>query len=106
LENDFRQFCPEPCRGLSERRQARADQNQELASRPVQVRDSELPVDAPIQIRAMEESGQTWLEFKSKEIFPTKGKPNNQVPWSGKIQISLRDGLVEERVWVKVIKKE
>jgi|GEM_PF-1451118 len=75
-----------------------------LQGRPVQVRDIELPVDAPIQVRAMEESGQTWLEFKSKEIFPTKGKPNTQVPWSGKVQISLRDSFVKERVWILMIK--
>jgi len=67
-----------------------------LQGRPVQVRDIELPVDAPIQVRAMEESGQTWLDFKSKEILPTKGKPNNQVPWSGKIQLAFTDGYVKE----------
>jgi len=75
-----------------------------LQGRPLQVRDIELPVDAPIQVRAMEESGQTWLEFKSKEIFPTKGKPNNQVPWLGKIQLVLRDGFAKEECWISIIK--
>jgi len=75
-----------------------------LQGRPVQVRDIELPVDAPIQVRAMEESGQTWLEFKSKEIFQAKGKPNNQDPWSGKNQLVLRDSFVREACCLTIIK--
>ncbi|NJK92033.1 MAG: DUF1573 domain-containing protein, partial [Blastochloris sp.] len=65
--------------------------------RPVQVSQIEIPAEAPVQARSLSESGQTWLEFRSKEISPTAGQPNQQAPWSGKIQVNLRDGLVEEK---------
>ncbi|NJK92023.1 MAG: hypothetical protein HC904_09475 [Blastochloris sp.] len=76
-----------------------------LQGRPVQVSQIEIPKGAPVQARSVNESGQTWLEFQSKPpIFPTAGKPEKEATWSGKIQVRLRDGLVEEKVWVAMAK--
>ncbi|NJK93217.1 MAG: DUF1573 domain-containing protein [Blastochloris sp.] len=75
-----------------------------LQDRPVQVSSIEIPAEAPVQVRSVNESGSTWLEFQSKQISLAQGQPNQEALWSGKVQVRLRDGLVEEKVLVAIIK--
>ena len=67
---------------------------------PVEISRIEIPIDAPIRVKQVKVKGQLHLEFQN---FQAKGKPNNQDPWSGKIQLILNDGFVEESCWITLI---
>jgi len=68
-----------------------------LNGRPVEITRIDIPQDAPVRVKQVNVKGQLHLEFQN---FQAKGKPNNQVPWSGKIQLILNDGFVEESCWI------
>lgn len=72
-----------------------------LKGRTVEPIQTKMSDDIPVQIKQVKEEGQLNLEFQN---FPSKGKPNNQVPWRGKIQLILRDGIAEEKCWITLIK--
>jgi hypothetical protein len=51
-------------------------------------------------VRQVKEEGEVLLEI---ENFQMKDQPNKQVPWSGKTQLVLHDGFVQEKSWVSII---
>ena len=72
-----------------------------LKGKPVEISRVDIPQDVPVQVKQAKVDDQVHLEFQN---FQSKGKLNNQVHWSGKIQLYLHDGFVKERCWVTIIK--
>jgi hypothetical protein len=59
-----------------------------------------LAEQARLRVRQVKEEGEVLLEI---ENFQTKDQPNKQVPWSGKTQLVLHDGFVQEKSWLSII---
>jgi len=72
-----------------------------LQARPIEISQIYIPIDAPIRVRQMKVDDQVHLEFQN---FQSKGKTQNQVLWSGKIQLVLRDSFVREACWLTILK--
>jgi len=72
-----------------------------LKDRPVEISRMEIPKNAPIQVRQVKVEEQLHLEFTN---FQPKGKTQNQVLWSGKIQLELSDQFARELCWVIIMK--
>lgn len=72
-----------------------------LNGRPVEITRIDIPQDAPVRVKQVKVKGQLHLEFQN---FQAKGKPNNQDPWSGKIQVTLSDRRVEEGCRIVITK--
>jgi hypothetical protein len=68
-----------------------------LKGREVEV---SLAEQAGLRVRQVKEEGEVLLEI---ENFQTKDQPNKQVPWSGKTQLVLHDGFVQEKSWLSII---
>jgi hypothetical protein len=72
-----------------------------LRERPFDISHINIPQDVPIQIKQVREGGWHHLEL---QIFQIRSNLTNQDAKSGKIQVTLYDGLAEENARILILK--